>query len=345
MEIFWFLNPAREKMLKFKKNLLHNALLIILSAILFYLVLKSFSLYFIIISSLLLVVLLVGNVIYDTYLHNKKNNFFIKLNSKDLSPELLKQELLQGNKITAHNDNGQKVFDKIISNRKIPHGKSEKVIKFALESGANINSLSGLGVTPLISAMHNNPKIVGCLLDYPEIDHNKSDKNGTTPLMLAISLKRHDIVNRLINMKAKVNPINKFGFSALRYAILYGDVELVNKLANSKEGLDIVYKDGRTLLMLAATANKPSIVSYLLEQGVERDFLDNNGMNALWHGVRSNSIDCLRVLIDHGSNVNIKNKYGISPLDTALICKNTDVVNFLLSKGAIPSTNSYNYSM
>lgn len=114
---------------------------------------------------------------------------------------------------------------------------SKKLI-FALNQ-FDKNKLPALATewTPLMIAISQRKiEIVRILLDSG-LSPNQSDSKGYTPLMLASFLNEANIIQLLINHGADVNAKSRTGFSALIYAIYVNAIESVKVL--QKNGADL----------------------------------------------------------------------------------------------------------
>lgn len=83
----------------------------------------------------------------------------------------------------------------------------------------------------------DRPALVMAVLSQPDFNVNAADKNGTTPLMLAVKRGLSDMVEILLMGGANVNAVNT---------------------------------DGKTALMLAEKADFPKIANLLRQRGAWR---------------------------------------------------------------------------
>lgn len=127
-------------------------------------------------------------------------------------------------------------------------------------------------------------------------------------------------------------------------AVLDSQIDVVKGLLAA--GADINARDARqaTPLMYAAGVGSREMVATLLDAGADVNLMNINNSTALLWGIRD--VVKVRMLVENGADVNIANKLEITPLVAALTAPgNLDVVEFLLSKGAIakvgdrPATN------
>ncbi|ORY77451.1 ankyrin, partial [Neocallimastix californiae] len=105
-----------------------------------------------------------------------------------------------------------------------------------VEHGADINTKTSYGISPLVTAIYeNNDILVEYLLNHGANVNEKSEDDGT-PLHYAIAIltlnkyKSVNIVNNIIESGANLNIKNISGNTPLLLAIKVGDMELIEKL-------------------------------------------------------------------------------------------------------------------
>lgn len=69
---------------------------------------------------------------------------------------------------------------------------------------------------------------------------NTRDVNGMTPLMVAATLNRTEILQILINVKCDVNATDENGNTALHLAVDEGNTDIVRKLVRSGKTLYLI---------------------------------------------------------------------------------------------------------
>ncbi len=145
------------------------------------------------------------------------------------------------------------------------------------------------------------------------VNINKQNKDGETPLHLAIESRNPGIVNsiieRLIEQKEDINKQNKDGETPLHLAIKSRDSKIVNsiveRLIEQKEDINKQNKDGETPLIL-------SII----------------------HGHIEAAIKITKLLINTCSDLNIKNLKNYKSIDFAITFKHIEVVQLLTESNA-----------
>eukprot|EP00833_Pecoramyces_ruminatium_P002070 jgi/Orpsp1_1/1176102/evm.model.c7180000056410.1 len=136
------------------------------------------------------------------------------------------------------------------------------------------------------------------------------DKNGQTPLMLAIEVKNFEYIKNLLSKccnnkySIDVNIKDKNGNSPLIYAI--------KKFNNSFE-----------LLI--------KLIDLLIKNGANKDDIDNDEFTVLHVVCQYNLYQYIPKLITE-NNINMKNKNGKTPLMIAIEGKNIECIKNLLSK-------------
>jgi uncharacterized protein len=104
-----------------------------------------------------------------------------------------------------------------------------------------------------------------------------------------------------------------------------------------KLGLDIniIDSQGRTLLMAAASSGHISIAEWLIQQNVAVNAIDNNGESALHYAVREDHADVTELLLANGADVHLQSKQQLpTPLALAVATGHTECTKVLIAGGA-----------
>lgn len=151
------------------------------------------------------------------------------------------------------------------------------------------------------------------ILVWRNTDINAKNKNGDTPLLLAVYRKREATVELLISAGANVNVKNKDGNTALYVAASEGDLKTV----------EILVLQGRA----------------------EMNLKNKNGNTALHMAVYHKDYFVVKFLVEQGADVNIENDKDQKPLDLADPHRDTGIINILQSvrnEKIIPVRHSLN---
>ena len=220
-------------------------------------------------------------------------------------------------------------------------------VKTQLAAGADINSRTQRGETPLMLAVQHSygRNDVTRLLIDKGADLNAVNSNGNTALMIAVDCNNTEAAEMLINNKAAISPRNKDGRTALHIAAAGVRQKPVAWLLAAKpditassagvdlRGVDVNERDGsgRTPLMLAADNEgyvPDDVMELLLSKGAQIDAQDPNGNTALILAAKAGSMAGIEFLLHKGAAVNLKNSSGETALHWARkLHENPQIIN------------------
>ena len=218
---------------------------------------------------------------------------------------------------------------------------------------------NGIRLLRLIK-MYNHKIILGkiqSLLEQKNVDVNIEEKNGNTPLLLAVQKRYLGVVEALL--KRSDIRLNKrvmgYAENALIFAIKNNDTEMVRLLLQDykhipeKIDVNVYIYDGKTPLMCAIEQGNERIVTMLLNQSnidinqkrisplpTENQHLpyeDRNENTALMMAVLNRKMNIVEALLEHPRmDVNMKNKQGNTALHLACDSGHIQCVKLLLQK-------------
>ena len=160
---------------------------------------------------------------------------------------------------------------------------NEKILKYLIKNGAQVDKKSKMGATPLLVASRFGFTEIVAILIKKGADVSITDINGCTALMNASMENHSDIAKLLIDKATDIDAVDKYGADALFWATLEGNSEIVSYLisegadVNSPAGSSI----GRTALMYAAEKGYTEIVRELLETDVNLHVRSKDSKTAL----------------------------------------------------------------
>ena len=111
------------------------------------------------------------------------------------------------------------------------------------------------------------------------VDLNKTDKRGFTPLYVASDEGYVEVVRLLLDRGADVNKTDKYGYTPLHVASFMGYVEVVRLLLDRGADVNKTSKFGRTPLIVAKMFGHSEVVEMLMEQDnteIEQPIRQNN---------------------------------------------------------------------
>jgi len=231
----------------------------------------------------------------------------------------------------------------------------EYLVGVMVEKGVDVNKESLDRIYPLLFAVRVcDPSIVILLLDNGANINVHDRVSGRTPLMVAASREKHEIVRLLLSRGVDLNSVDRDGNTALMVGM---DVDIARMLIDAGIDINARNHDGDTALMLAIADRQydkaklllgmgveiegypllsktvdPYMVEMLLSHGVRAD--TNDGGTALIRACGVNDISIARMLVDAGTDVNAVDMNGDTPLIRAARGGYSPIVSYLISNGA-----------
>jgi len=227
-------------------------------------------------------------------------------------------------------------------------------IEQLLSKGADINAPEpDSGSTPIIEAIGGSQWATVELLLKHKPDLSLQDKNGTTPLFLAVSKgdSAMPIVNKLLDAgaapdlgpshgtNAGVTPLHiaaasgangcldsllQHGASptkllpdeatAMHVAIIGGDVKTIDLLFKAGVNVNALSNEKRTPLHNSAITGNSDMALALIRLGAEIDLVDKDGCTPLMHAVLENKVAVAEILLDHGADPDVVVRTDDTPL-------------------------------
>jgi len=204
-----------------------------------------------------------------------------------------------------------------------------EAVKVLHEHGARINHQTNTGASMLVGTVRHKTFEVLDYLVANGADINMSDNNGQSPLMQAI-LANGDGLPRLatwmekfISYKPKLDfeqRKGEGGYSALHLAARFGHVDIGRLLLDSGASIDIKsLLTGGTPLHTAASANQVGFAKMLITRKANLEIVDNFGSTPLLTATLRVDPDMVEVLAAAGAAVNVKSRVNamVTPLAAA----------------------------
>jgi ankyrin repeat protein len=143
-------------------------------------------------------------------------------------------------------------------------------IKMHIAKGSDFNKADQFGYTPLKRAIEgHHPEAAIAMIESGKADINAKDREGKTPLIVAVSNAEQAIAEALIAKGADVKAKDNYDRTALHAAILLGQKDLATLLIEKGVDVNATDKTGQTPLTLAMQRNQPEIADLLRKKGAK----------------------------------------------------------------------------
>lgn len=198
-----------------------------------------------------------------------------------------------------------------------------EAVEMLLKAGAKVNSANDLGATPLWAAAQNGSEAIVRRLLAAGANPNSKLELGETVLMTAARSGYAGIVEQLTARGADVNVKAARSQTALMWAVAQQHVDVVKVLL--AHGADIQARTDSWTDMMAVAPHGYLGYNKAIPHGSD---------TALLFAARAGDLAAAKLLVAAGANVNDADAWGVSATELAAHSGFTDIVEFLLDKGA-----------
>jgi len=231
-----------------------------------------------------------------------------------------------------------------------------EAVRSLLKQGANVNAPQADGTTALHWASYRDDLESADLLIRSGANVNARNDLGATPLWAACQNGSESMVRRLLTAGANPNAALLLGETPMMVAARSGSPAVVELLAAKGANVNASAARGQTALMWAVGQKHPEVVKALIAHGADiharseswtevmavppHGYLEYNRAiphgsdTALMFAARVDDLASAKLLVAAGANVNDEDAWGVSAVVLAAHSGFTDVVEFLLEKGA-----------
>ena len=211
-------------------------------------------------------------------------------------------------------------------------GYSSEVLRL-LNRGANPNTKTIDGITPLMYAVQNGDLNTIRILVLNGADVNQEPYDGATAIIAASRYGFIDIVNFLLLNGADVNDRDKEGGSPLLYGSGYYYYDLCYLLLQNGANPEIRDNDGTTPLLAAVYGGNPDMIDLLVQYGANINSWDSQGTTALMIAAQNGDTAMIRIVTAYEVKLDLLNSFGYSALDIAIKNGHIEATRLLLLLG------------
>ncbi len=226
--------------------------------------------------------------------------------------------------------------------RKYPRRSHQRNRSHYDPSYENLDPDSGL--TPFgIGAWGSRLDVLSVLLARDDVDVNKADHDGFTPLLHAIRVEREDAVETVLaHDDVYLNLAGRDSLQPIHVAASSGHAGILKRLLDSGADVNATDGAGSTALCLAAANGHVGAISVLLSFfGVEVDAADCAGETPLIRAAAEGRVGAVEILLRSGVDVDRRTKKGETALTVAMLAcsegarngKHAEVVRLLVEDG------------
>ncbi len=226
----------------------------------------------------------------------------------------------------------------LVLNPNITYGKDKKllynVFAFLIENNANSQIKDKNGDTPLHLALrHGFPEIAKLLIEN-NVDSQIKDKNGDTPLHLALRHGFPEIAKLLIENNAAIQLQDVEGKTALHLALEYGFPEIAKLLIENNAAIQLQDTKGNTALHLALKYGFPEIAKLLVESNAAIQLQDVEGNTVLHLALEYGFPEIAKLLIENNADIQAEDIDGNTTLHLALKHRFPEIAKLLIENNA-----------
>jgi ankyrin repeat protein len=166
------------------------------------------------------------------------------------------------------------------------------------------------------------------------VEVDSRNKDGQTPLLLALKNDSTDTVNALLTLGADPDTRDASGATALHLAVYWNSSDCLKLLARSAGDLDPRDFTGKTPLRDAVDKMDAAATAFLLERGADPLARDNSGETPLHAAARQSDQRYATALASKARRLDTRDDSGATPLLEAIYAENAKSAKVLTNAGS-----------
>jgi ankyrin repeat protein len=209
-----------------------------------------------------------------------------------------------------------------------------EVVKLLIDSGIKIATFEKADDNILLRALEIEEPQIAILAVENGADINKLNKDGYSPLALAIKNNHLELGKILLDKNAETEPKTQNPAAIPLNIVLQTENAGFLDLMMAKNSKFSPNK----LLIQAVIDSKPALLPVSLKYGANPNVSDSLGKPVLWLAVAKNNMENIQNLLAAGAEINSRDaQKGATPLMIAIAARNEPMARFLLSVNADPN--------
>lgn len=207
------------------------------------------------------------------------------------------------------------------------------IVKLLLNSKADLTLKDNNGHLPIQHAFTSNDKQVTDI--FWDLGVSLDNINDLSLLCYAVKGNSEENVQKLLQMGADVDAVDKNECTALHVAIIKKELNLVQLLMENNADVNKRGNKSRTALGWAVFRERADIVKYLLEHGADVHLGAKYPLHlAITKGDKESCGEILKLLLEYGANIDQLDNQRLTPVNKAAMMGNTGALQLLLNLDA-----------
>ena len=222
---------------------------------------------------------------------DEKENLPLHYASESGNMQLITYLLEQGEDINARNILGLTPIQSAAAAHQFD------VVNFLLVKGADINQVDNKNRNVLhFACSHCDANFVDTCSTF-DVEIDKEDEDGYTPLFSAVIGNNIELVKELIRLGCDVKHLSKNGESLMHF--LPNDTAMVDFLISQGLSIDSKTNIGRTPIHYAAEKGYKKLLTYLIDKGADPFVADDDGVTSDILASENGHFDLFETLLDY----------------------------------------------
>lgn len=180
-----------------------------------------------------------------------------------------------------------------------------KLAAALIEGGVEVDNISERGFSVMAFAVNAGDLELVRKLAARKADLNAAGGKGSPPLLIAVQAKNFAMVNLLLQLGAKTEPLplrrsDDIWQNALMIAAKAGSIELLDRLYDAGGDMAAVDTSGESVVFYAVRSGKPEVLQWTIDHKAYLQLKTSRGTNALTLAASLGKLEIVKMLIALG---------------------------------------------